>query len=161
MSVVIDIVFAAFLFSPTTVPFFFRSLVCVVKMNRAIQNFNDNSNSRRKINLFTMSEFYRANAMFIGAVCFTANGSALFKGDDNNVQDNWITIEPNAYFNRWMAEYRFKEFRQFIPTIYEDVSRKQNDPWWRFSSGVDQFNLNRLKYIVPSNHMTMDELMSA
>ena len=99
--------------------------------------------------------------MFIRAVCFAANGSALFKGNDNNVQDNWITIEPNADFNRWMVEYRFKEFRQFIPTIYEDASRKQNDPWWRFSSGVDQFNLNRLKYIVPSNHMTMDELMSA
>ena len=67
-----------------------------VKLNRTIQNYNNNHNNRRMVKLFTMSKFYHANTMFIGAICFAANGSALFKDDDSKDKDHWITIEPSA-----------------------------------------------------------------
>ena len=76
-------------------------------------------------------------------------------------EEGFITIEPCANFGRWMPEYRFKEFRYFLPEQFVDYSRRSTDPWWRFIGGVEQFNMNRLNLVVASNHLTMDELMSA
>ena len=97
-------------------------------------------------------------AILIGAVCFSANGNQLWKKD---IENDWVTIEPTAEFYKYMAKYRFKEFRQFLPVINEDKSKELTDPWWRYVGGVESFNLNRLKYIIQSNHISMDELMSA
>ena len=74
---------------------------------------------------------------------------------------DWLTIEPNARFDKWMPLYRFKEFRQFLPSIFKDVSKKDQDPWWKFSSAVKLFNDLRASYVMPSNNLCMDELMCA
>ena len=128
----------------------------VVRINRAIQDYNGKND--RNISFFTNAEFLRGMATFIGAVCFSANGSELWKKDND---DGWVSIEPSADFSQYMPKYRFKEFRQFLPIINEAKTKENFDPWWRYVGGVENFNLTRLKYIVSSNHISMDELMSA
>ena len=131
----------------------------VVQVNQAIQRFNEENN--RNISLFTNAEFLRGMGCLIGSVCFSANGNQLWNKETANDVNGWVSIEPNAEFYKYMPKYRFKEFRQFLPTINEDRSKENSDPWWRYVGGVDSFNLNRLKYVVSSNHISMDELMSA
>ena len=96
--------------------------------------------------------------LFIGAVCYAPNGAGLWDDDKNN---HFVTLEPCPAFIDHMRDYGFREFRQFLPCIYKDSRLKRTDPWWEFKMAVDEFNLNRLRTIVPSNHICLDELMSA
>lgn len=133
----------------------------VVKANRAVQDFNETNNRATPIPLFTHAEFLRGIAVLIGAVCYSASGNQLWKKPSHESSEDFITVEPYAEFYKWMSKFRFKEFRQFLPSIYEDASKKDTDPWWKFIGGVEQFNLNRLKYVVSSNQLSLDELMMA
>ena len=152
-SMIASSVFMKLMFGESFVP-------SVVKMNRAIQEYNENERPKRPIKLFSNGDFLRCLSLFIGAVCFAANGNALWK-KKNDSEDGWITIEPAANFDRWMKLYRFKEWKRFFASIYADHSRKYTDPWWKFVAGVEFFNLNRLKLLVASNHLCMDEMMVA
>ena len=134
----------------------------VVALNQAVQIYNDQEDSRRPIRMFTVPEFLKCNAMLIAAVCFSASGRALWKTFSDMVDDDWITVEPAADFGQWGIKfYRFKEFRHFFPEVFQDVSRSSTDPWWKFVKGIEDFNRNRSRYLIPTNHLTMDELMSA
>ena len=78
----------------------------------------------------------------VGAACHAAKGKALWrkKAESNN---DWETIEPTADFQQYMKEYRFKEFRQFLPCLYEEPEMSETDVWWRFIGAVKEFNKNR------------------
>jgi hypothetical protein len=39
-----------------------------------------------------------------------------------------------------MPYSRFKDFRRFLPEIFADYSNKESDPWFRFSTAVEDFN---------------------
>ena len=132
----------------------------VTKANRAVQEYNESNQRATPVPLFTHVEFLRGIAVMIGSVCFSASGNQLWKKPSQDSED-FITVEPKAEFYKWMSGFRFKEFRQFLPSIYEDPTKKDTDPWWRFIGGVEQFNMNCLKYIVSSNRLAMDELMMA
>ena len=88
-------------------------------------------------------------------------GNQLWKKETDEECNGWVTIEPSTEFCKYMPKYRFKEFQKFLPRINKDMSKENIDPWWKYVGGVENFNLNRLKYIVSSNHISMDELMSA
>ena len=133
----------------------------VTKANRAIQNFNESNSRSKPVPFFTHAEFLRGIAVLIGAVCYSSSGNQLWKKPSLDSSDDFVTIEPCAEFYKWMSKFRFKEFRMFLPSIYEDESKKGTDPWWKFIGGVEQFNLNRLKYVASSNHIALDELMMA
>ena len=133
----------------------------VVKMNRAIQQYNEDTVLTRPIKMFSNGDFLRCMALFIGGVCYAANGKALWKTTYDSNNGEWITIEPAANFGRWVKLYRFKEWRKFFASIYVDPTREHVDPWWKFVNGVKFFNLNRLKLLVLSNHLCMDEMMVA
>jgi hypothetical protein len=60
-----------------------------------------------------------------------------------------------------MAFSCFKDFRRFLPSIYVDESRKENDVWWEFSGAVDEFNVIRRNKAICSNWISADETMSA
>lgn len=45
--------------------------------------------------------------------------------------------------------------------MYEQPQKKGTDPWWKFGSAVEEFNELRKTLIHPSNHVCLDELMSA
>ena len=60
-----------------------------------------------------------------------------------------------------MKEYKFKEFRRFLPVIYDNPKLKDTDPWWKFSDAIKEFNEIRKDLFVPSNVFGSDETMSA
>ena len=134
----------------------------VTKANIAIRDFNEKNGRAKPISFFSHSEFLRGIAVLIGAVCFSSSGNQLWKKtSEEDPSNDFVSIEPSAQFYKWMSKFRFKEFRQFLPSIYEDRTKMNTDPWWKFIGGVEQFNLNRLKYVVSSNHLALDELMMA
>jgi hypothetical protein len=61
-----------------------------------------------------------------------------------------------------MLEYRFKQFRQFLPDIHESASLKEADgPWWRFAGAIDEFNSNHMALINASKMKVVDKSMCA
>ena len=59
-----------------------------------------------------------------------------------------------------MKLYRFKEFRHYLPKVYERPAEKDSDPWWQFSSAIHEFNEIRNELITLSHVKVMDETMS-
>lgn len=60
-----------------------------------------------------------------------------------------------------MKLYRFKEFRHFLPKIFEQPMEKDSDPWYCFSSAVNEFNEIRNELVQSSHVKVLDESMSA
>ena len=127
-------------------------------LNEAVAEFNHQANISRKVAYFSVREFYVALGLFVGSVCYAPNSAALW---NNNDEEEFLTLEPNLMFEDHMKDYRFREFRRFFPCVYKNFDIKHTDPWWEFKDAVDEFNSNRLACIIPSNHICLDELMSA
>jgi hypothetical protein len=78
----------------------------------------------------------------------------------------WDRLEPEGYgkkvdMSQYMAEYRFKTIRAYIPFLFCDPSREADDPWWQFSLGIEEYNNNRQSTVKSSFLKIMDESMSA
>lgn len=71
------------------------------------------------------------------------------------------SILPSAIYDQWMKHYRFKHFRSFVTSIWEDESTMKTDPWWRFQPAVDEFNELRRDRFSFSVWSIADECMSA
>jgi hypothetical protein len=56
---------------------------------------------------------------------------------------------PN--FGQYLGENRFKKYRKLIARIWENKDVKETDPWWEFSSAVQEFNQQQRDLIKPSN----------
>ena len=107
----------------------------VLKMNHRITKYNNEcGGGSKKIRPFTSSEFIAAHALLIGATCYAICGKKLWlKGyDKTNEEDDWASIVECPNFDKHMRLYRFKEFKKFIPTIYESKELENIDPWWKF-----------------------------
>ena len=130
----------------------------LVLMNRAVEDFNETSSWSRQIKSFTRSEFLKGLALFIGAVFYAAKGESLWRKDSEEL---FVSLEPTAEFEKYMRDYRFREWRTFLPQFYRDNQLKDEDPWWQFIRAVEEFNRNRLELLNPSNHLCIDESMSA
>ena len=143
-------------------------------MNKKILNHNDSLSSsrnskgsgggRRAIQPFSAKEFLIALALLIGAADCAEKGENLwFTKSNKKWKKHWVSISPCADFGRYMKLYRFKQFRQFIPKIFEGRQQQgnQKDPWWKFTTGITTFNEIRKKLILPSEVIVLDESMSA
>ena len=130
----------------------------LVLMNGAVQTYNAQSSNKRPHKMFTKSEFLKGLGLFIGAVCYAAKGEGLWKKDSDEL---FMSLEPTAEFQKYMRDYRFREWRSYIPFFYKDAGVKDSDPWWEFVTAVNDFNHNRLELLIPSNHLCIDECMSA
>ena len=110
-------------------------------LNKAIVESNI-SNSGRKIKEFTSGEFLMAHALMIGATSYSANGSKLWDQSDSKSMgdEDWDTIVSSPNFDQYMKLYRFKEFRKFLPKMFENKDKKESDPWWQFVDAIDDFN---------------------
>ena len=73
----------------------------------------------------------------------------------------WRSIIKSPDFGQYLGENRFKEYRKLIPRIWENKDVKESDPWWEFSSAVQEFNQQRRDLIKASNWKVEDESMSA
>jgi hypothetical protein len=60
------------------------------------------------------------------------------------MDSNWLLIMPHPNFDRYIPEYHFLHFREFLPYIFQDKSIKDTDPWWKFSGTVKEFNEHQL-----------------
>jgi hypothetical protein len=60
-----------------------------------------------------------------------------------------------------MGENRLKEYHKVIAKIWENNVVKDTDPWWEFSSAVEDFNQQWQDLVQPSTWMVEDESMSA
>ena len=130
------------------------------KMNRYIDEANI-SNPNRTIKPFEHWDFIIGHALLIGASCYCQSGSVLFSNIKDSQEDMWDTIIQNARFDRYMKLYRFKEFRLFLPKVFELPMEKDHDPWWAFSSAITDFNDIRNHNILSSWVKVLDETMSA
>ncbi len=58
-------------------------------------------------------------------------------------------------FEQYMSYSRFKDFRFRV-----DYSKKDSDPWYKFSMAIDEFNSLRRKFVSASKWKVADESMS-
>jgi hypothetical protein len=131
------------------------------KMNCAVEQHNS-SERGTKIRPFSKSEFLVAIGLIVGAVEYGTKGASLWLNGKRSSEADWCSILPHPNFDRFMLEYRFKQFRQFLPSMYEDQSLKDSgDPWWKFAGAVTEFNLHHLKSINGSKVKVVDESMCA
>ncbi len=86
------------------------------KMNAAVDKQNS-SERVTKIRPFTESEFLVALGLIVGAVEYGTKGSSLWLNGKKSTEADWCSILPHPNFDRFMLEYRFKQFRQFLPSI--------------------------------------------
>jgi hypothetical protein len=56
---------------------------------------------------------------------------------------------------------RFKDFRRFLPEIFAVYSKEESDPWFRFSTAVEEFNEIWHSIFQGSHWIMIDESMSA
>ena len=105
-------------------------------------NTTGSSGSTRNIKLFSSREFLIGLALWIGATDCSDKGVNLWEMKANiKWKRHWVSISPRAKFNRYMKLYPFKQFRQFIPTVWQGTKRERDsDPWWKFSSAIKEFN---------------------
>jgi len=90
--------------------------------------------------LFSEQEFIVGFGLLIAAAGFGDNGKELWLGDKKD-EFAWESIVPKVMFDKFMPIYRFKEFRQFVPCMYEDgQANEEEDLWWQFALCVSEFN---------------------
>jgi len=89
------------------------------KMNAAIEQHNSTERGM-KIRPFSESEFLVALGLIIGAVEYGSKGSSLWLNGKKSMEADWSSILPHPNFDPFMLEYHFKQFHQFLPSIYED-----------------------------------------
>ena len=148
----------------------------LAQMNKKIEvhnNFYNRKNSKfREVRQFSEKEFVIAHAIIIGAADCSDRGEALWSTEiraknrntdprEIDYEKYWTSISPKADFSIYMRLYRFKQFRQFFPTIWESDHHAGKDPWWKFQSAVDNFNEIRNELVLPSEILCVDESMSA
>ena len=110
----------------------------VLTMNECIKSSRDS-----KVKMFTHEEFLVCLGVMIGAAEFEHQGKKCWQStdhhDDHEVEYHSLVQHPN--FDRFIPYSRFKEFRRFLPSIFENEQKRQaEDPWWKFCSAVDTFN---------------------
>jgi len=97
-----------------------------IKMNQLIRE--DNKQSKKEIKDFETRDFIIGHALMIGTSCYCQSGSVLFDDSKEN-EDEWDTIMQKVNFSKYMKLYRFKEFRHYLPRIWEKPATKDQDPW--------------------------------
>ena len=98
----------------------------------------------------------------VGAAAFCERGIYLWHPD--SLEDvNWGSMSPSVDFGQFITHNRFKQFKQFVvPSIWESENLKlAGDLWWRFATGVDEFNKIRSGCILTSKDQVLDESMSS
>ena len=87
----------------------------------------------RPLQKFSPKEFLIGLALLVGAADCAEKGENLWYTKSNiKWKTHWVSVSPCADFGRFMRLYLFKQFRQFIPKIFEGRQHhvnKSKDPW--------------------------------
>jgi len=127
-------------------------------MNQLIRE--DNTQSKKEIKDFKPWEFIIGHALMIGASFYCQSGSILFNNSKEN-EDKWDTIMQKTNFSKHIKLYQFKEFRHYLPRIWEKLATKDQDPWWAFAGAIKEFNDIRDEEVIDSWVKVLDESMAA
>ena len=116
-------------------------------MNKYVQEYNNNlgrsTSKKREITLFTEKEFLIGHALIIGAADCSERGDNLWASNKGTKwKKHWTSISQPTNFTRYMRHYRFKQFKKYLPKIWQDDSQflDVNKPWARFSTAIDNYN---------------------
>ena len=112
--------------------------VSMEDLNRCVDKHN--ITAVKKMKLFSTSEFLCAHSIIIAAAACSMNGSRLWNNNGEGKNKEWETMLQPPGFDKHMKLYRFKQFRQLIPRIFEKEDLKDSDPWWQFKGAIDSFN---------------------
>lgn len=131
----------------------------VSKLNAAV------SASGAKCRPFTEKEFLIGLGILIGAAEFAKRGSDLFsvrdQVDDIDEDEQFVSLSVEPHFEKYMPFGRWKDFRRYFPEIFSDETKKDMDPWYRFSGAIDDFNEIRADVLCDSKWISVDETMCA
>ena len=100
---------------------------------------------------FDLAEVLNCFGVLIGAAdCAQVGNQLLEKELELEVpagDNNWVSLAPSAGFGQYVSLARFKAFRRVLPKIFVDEDLKDADPWWQFSSAIEDFNYIRSKFV--------------
>jgi hypothetical protein len=114
-------------------------------LNTTIEQKNSKNPKSQRVRIFSESEFLVCLGLIVGAPEYGVKGSSLWQNSIGKKNEgDWQSIMPHPNFDRFILEYRFRQFWDFFPFIFQDASVKDIDPWWRFSGAVKEFNDIRL-----------------
>ncbi len=112
--------------------------------------------------IYSELEFLICIGLLVGAPEYGVKGTSLWQNDNGKkIDSNWLSTMPHPNFDRYIPEYHFRHFREFLPLIYQDNSVKDTDPWWQFSGAVKEFNNNWLLLVKGAKVKAVDESMCA
>jgi hypothetical protein len=99
--------------------------------------------------------------LLIGALEHGVKGTNLWLNGHGKADFNWLSIMPQPNFDRFIPEYRFWNFTEFLPLIFQDDTVKDNGPWWQFSGAVKEFDNKRQCLVRGAKIKAIDESMCA
>jgi hypothetical protein len=87
--------------------------------------------NKQRTRPFTEQEFLIGLGIIIGASEFAQTGKELFKKSTSKLMEekDWHRLTNYHHFEQYMSLPRFKEFREFLPSIFMDESKIESDPW--------------------------------
>jgi hypothetical protein len=114
----------------------------LANLNKAINTENNRSRAslRRSGGRFqpiapcSQKEFFVFLGLMMSASCFGKGGDLLFESKSQGI------VQPPG-MDKHMKKWRFKQLRKLWPTMFEDKSRSDSDPWWRICQLIEQFNV--------------------
>ncbi len=139
--------------------------VTLERMNAKIDD--NNNNKKARVKRFSEEEFLIALGLLIGSIEYGTRGKDLWvtsshkDGYKDGEDEKWESLITHPNFDQHMRSYRFRDFHKFFPLVFVDESKKDSDPWYCFSSAVNEFNELRSKRVNGHAWKTADESMSA
>ena len=132
----------------------------LTKMNIAREKDNKSKARRHQVTKkFTQKELWVFFGLLLSNRLYGGcEGEKMFK---KHVEEG-LGADANAFnANRYMNITRFCAIKKYIPIMFADETRKEEDPWWQIVKAFEDFNDNRKRTIAASSLKTLDELISA
>ncbi len=85
----------------------------------------------------------------------------LADNDDDDDNGAWPSLCHAPHFEQYMLFSRWKDLQRFFPEMFADETKKDTDPWYQFSSAIDEFNSICQSELVDSQWISIDEIMIA
>lgn len=126
------------------------------QLNSRIERDNG-SRQRNKVGLLSLREMIQFLAVLLIASLEGKKGSDLWQGSEAEGEGYRSQIDVS----RHMTNYRHRQIRKYFPYLFANEDKKQTDPWWQVSQGIEDFNLTCKKAVKPGLKMVLDESMSA
>jgi hypothetical protein len=77
--------------------------------------------------------------------------------DDDDYDDALPSLCHNPQFEQYMPFSMWKDLWRFFPEIFVHAAKKETDPWYQFSSAIDEFNSICHSELVCSQWISIDE----